>query len=249
MFPKWVVCFLLFIPCYGFSKEASVAVLIHGCHLETKNWEAIVFGDELHEGRATSGIAESLQQKAAFIIWGSGASEKEGMKESEYTFARTLGTHLEPLARYFGLPPGELSDYLKSKSLLQLEEKNTADEIRSALALCRDRQIEKLVLISSPTHIARCLQESCKLKMQEPYRNIRIYARASDVCFEKTTPHDVLIIEPPHRTDRPQLPLHHLFRQLFHRLNGPEGSLLYADLIDWLEQDLSKSPPFLFSLQ
>jgi len=219
------------------SDPPSVAILIHGCHLETKNWDEIMFGNESQEGRVTSGIDEALKQRAGLILWGSGASQtNEQMKESEFTFLQATSTHLDQLANHFHLSPSHLSTYLKKTSLLQIKEKNTAEEIQSALAICEKRKIKNLVLISSPTHIARCLQEGCKQKYKKENQDIRIYARSSDVCFINSTPQDVIIVEPPHRADRPQIPIHELFKKIFYLLKENEAQKLYADLMQLVSE-------------
>lgn len=42
--------------------------------------------------------------------------------------------------------------------------------------------------------------------------NIRIFATASDTCFANSVPDDVVIFEPPHRTDRPNHPINRVVR-------------------------------------
>jgi hypothetical protein len=195
-------------------NHPSIAILIHGCHVETKNWDGIMFGDELSQGRVSSGVEEALRQKAGLIIWGSGASiTREGILESQYTFLQATHVHLDSLAQKMGLSCSKLLKFLTKISFLEPKAQNTKEEIRSALEICSERKIKKLVLISSPTHIARCLQEACKQKTAGKYRNILIYARASDVCFVNSTPEDVFIVEPPHRTDRSELPIHALIKK------------------------------------
>lgn len=214
------------------TNRPSTAILIHGCHLETKNWDAIMFGDGVAQGRVNSGIEEAWQQKADLIIWGSGASiTPEGVLESQYTFFQATHAHLESLAQRISLSHSKLLKFLTKISFLEPKAQNTKEEVRSALDICSKKNIRKLVLISSPTHIARCFQEACKQKAAGPYSDILIYARASDVCFADSTPEDVLIVEPPHRSDRSQLPINALIKKIFLRLQEKGGDeKLYSDL-------------------
>jgi len=230
--------------CFSAPKEKHIAtaVLIHGCHLETQHWDEIMFGDPLRHGRVTCGIEEALREGAEVIIWGSGASmTEEGVKESEQIFHLATTSKLNHLAEMVGASPSELLQFLNRTVILEFDSHNTATEIQSALQICQEKNIEKLVLISSPTHIARCLQEGCKQKGIQNAEPL-IYARASDVCFYNSTPHDVVVIEPPHREDKPQPKIFTVMRRLFSLIqdkeNGEEFYTLITKFFDQYETQL-----------
>ena len=184
------------------SPRKDVGVLIHGCHLEAEGWERIVFGEGDQLGRVPVGLAEAVNRNAKLIFWGSGGSvSKDGLKESEYTYAKVFAK-LEHLARQVDRSPAELAKFVKEVSFLDTKSKNTEQEIKAALRQCRARGIKELILISSPTHIARCLQEACKLKVKKKPFPIAFYARPCDTCFANSKPYDVVIIEPPLRIAR-----------------------------------------------
>lgn len=201
----------------------KVAILIHGCHVQAKEWDNIVFGSADHLGRVPVGIEEAIHKKAILIFWGSGASQThEGQKESEYTFQQAIGPKLEELAWYVKKESQELSKYLKQVSYIDHEARNTTEELELATKECDARGISELILISSPTHIARCLQEACKLKSKQPHIGVKFYARASDTCFADSTPEDIVIIEPPHREDMSKVPFHRTAKRIFQFLRNPE---------------------------
>lgn len=196
------------------SQSSSVGILIHGCHLGAVQWGQIVFGDTKHPGRVLTGIEEAIYRNASLVFWGTGASEKEGLKESEYTYTQALGPKLYDIARHVRREPGQLKEYLERVSFIDKETQNTVEEIGAAIRQCRERHITELFLVSSPTHIARCHQEALKQVAESDELSIKIYAIASRTCFAQSTPGDVTIFEPPHRGDMPNVPIHKTVRGL-----------------------------------
>ena len=187
----------------------KTAVLIHGCHLQAKDWENIIWGcPEVNVlGRIPKGLLLAAQEDAELVYWGTGASEVNGVKESRKIFA-FAATHSGSLVYDgFGLNEKTINKLL-SRSFIDTESQNTLQEVRGAMQLCAERGIERLILVSSPTHIARCLQCAERVRAEGGFENLQVFATASDTCFADSTPDDVLIVEPPHRGDRAEIPLH-----------------------------------------
>lgn len=185
--------------------------------MQAEDWENIVWGDPRRGvyGRVPKGLAQAQLHKAQFIFWGTGASQKDGLKESQYTFQYAI-QHASEMPAYRGLDAYEIEAMLKEISHIDLVTQNTTEEIRAALDECHKRGIQELILVSSPTHIARCHQEALKvLAATGNAHQVLVYATASDTCFVNSTPADVVIVEPPHRGDRPKHPVHKHVRGIF----------------------------------
>ncbi len=205
------------------SQLKDVAILIHGCHLKADEWEQIVFGEGNRLGRVPAGIAEAVDRKAKLIFWGTGASASDtGVKESEYTFNQTTGPKLKELASRLKIEPSELLAYLKKVSVVDTASQNTSEEIRAAADKCVEMGIKQLYLVSSPTHIARCLQEACKIKEASQDLPLTLYALPSETCYANSTASDVVILEPPHRGDLPSVPFHQTVQGVFPILRNAE---------------------------
>ena len=187
----------------------KTAVLIHGCHLQAKDWENIIWGDPQNGvwGRASKGLQVAIREKPELIYWGTSASEKNGIKEAQYTFDYAL-SHVKDLEYFKRRDVQDIEQSLHRVSFIDMETQNTPQETRRAMEMCRDRGIERLVLVSSPTHVARCLQSAERVRAEGGFEGLEILATASDTCFADSTPADVLIVEPPHRGDRPEVPIH-----------------------------------------
>lgn len=203
----------------------SIGVLIPGYHLKADQWEKVVFGEIENKrlGRVSTAIEEAIKRKAAFIFWGAGGSETEtGLKESQYTYQQATGPKLKQLAWHVKQDPDELYKYLQRVSFIETSAKDTAAEIKSAVQECEMRGIKELILVSSPTHLPRCMKEAALLKEQNPELSITFYGRASDTCFANTHAADVTIIEPPHRSDIPPVAFNQTLRDIFQFSKNPE---------------------------
>lgn len=218
--------------------SGKVGILIHGCHLEAEDWQRIVFGDEHHLGRVPTGIIEAFKHNAELIFWGTGASwkltNKGKMHESEYTYHRTLGSELHQVAEKVQRSAEEIAAYVKKVSVIDTKTQNTNEEIKAALDECIKRKIDSLILVSSPTHIARCLQTACIVQEQAKHKlPITIYATFSETCFYKTKAENVKIIEPPHRGDHPKppVPIYKIIGKMFKISRRIETFRLYV--FDW----------------
>ena len=147
------------------EKGGGYAVAIHGCHLQADEWRNIVFGEEEKWGRVPTGVLAALEHQATLVYWGTGASSIDTpsgkMLEGEYTFSQSLGPELEKISARVGKSAKELHAYLSRVSVVNRDSKNTAEEVSAAIRECQARGIKNLILVSSPTHIARCLQTAC----------------------------------------------------------------------------------------
>ncbi len=217
---------------YESSGLKPTAVLVHGCHVNAIGWKEIVYGNlDGRLGRVPTALEEAVNKQASLIFWGTGASEKKGSKESEYTYQKAIGSKLAGLAAVVGKDQEDLRRYVTKVSYVDKKTQNTAEEIGLAIKKCKKRGIEELILVSSPTHIARCLQEACKIQDQMPDLAIKFYALPSKIGFFKLTdegkkeelsPASVTIVEPPHRGDMPKIFFNDTVRDIFGLLKSEE---------------------------
>ena len=215
-------------------SSSKVGVLIHGCHVNATGWKEIVFGNqEGHLGRVPMGVREALEHQAQLIYWGTGASEKKGKKESRYTYDKAQGSKLKDLAIRVERTPVNLSGYLSRVSVIDEEAQNTAQEIRNAIRKCQELNIHELILVSSPTHIARCHQTALQIKRDEfSELSLKICALASQVGFFQRTPEgteiehppsSVAIFEPSHRGDMPPNSISDVLKGIFRHLGNSDA--------------------------
>ena len=192
-----------------------IGVLIHGCHLQATGWEDIVWGDPEKGilGRIPKALQVAHDRRADLIYWGTGASEKDGLTEAAYTFNYAV-QRAGSLPPFKGLDVYQVQSLLQKTAFIDLETQNTKQEIKRCLGVCHARDISTLILVSSPTHIGRCITEAEVLRAAGYAKGINIEATASDTCYANSAPSDVLILEPPHRGDRPDVPFYKTLRRV-----------------------------------
>lgn len=200
----------------------KTGVLVHGCHLDAYDWRGIVWGypkDGLM-GRAPKGVLIAHQEQAELIVFGTGASsrvvERDGreltMKEGEYTLDYLLG-HFDELAQFpafAGLDLSALRERVTAIGQAESRSQNTREEVREAAELFLERGIERVVLVSSPTHISRCIRDAYAALEGPGFEGLRqnLFATPSDSGYLGARAEDVVIFEPPHRADRHSAPIH-----------------------------------------
>jgi len=220
------------------KPKKPAAVLVHGLHLQTEGWERLVWGiPGLTEvGRIPRAIEVALKEDAELLMWGTGASvdEKTGLKESEYTQKFALD-HVNELAAYTGRTVEEITRIISQRSVLQLETTNTKNETAEALSLCAERGINTLYLVSSPTHVPRCLLTAIQLS-KEPH-GIVLCGVPADTSTEHWQPKDVAVVEPSHRPDRDESPFNLLAKRMASaRKYEEEAPVLYRDIEKCLDE-------------
>jgi hypothetical protein len=232
---------------YSQQLNETLAVLVHGCHVEATDWNNIIIGTDLPNGkigRATLGVATALKLRAAHIIWGTGASERDGIKEARVIFEEVL-RHASEITTYCNeVLNGEywtetdLVDYLKRFSIFDTVSQNTRQETAEAASFCESIGISTIVQVSSPTHIARCFQEALVWKERNPNSSLTFHPLASTTCYANSSASEVVVTEPPHRGDRATLRQDKLVKMLMklRRLPNEKAFAVAYDICEVLQK-------------
>lgn len=218
----------------------DVLIVLHGCHLDAQGWEQMIWGepaDGLY-GRAPRALMESQKYQDPLIFWGSGGSSLNGITEADHTFKLACERFAE-LAQFSEHSPESFRAYLTSVTHMNRTATTTTEEIVAAAKICRQQVISKLVVVSSSTHIARCLQEALIAKADGLLPGVEVYATAADTAYAGYSARDTVVVEPPHRGDMPQVAFHENAKRLFQFLRSEKHAhglnRDWAALIDkWL---------------
>jgi hypothetical protein len=198
----------------------STMVLVCGCHvaadLEGKDWTGITFGDKEYptlEGRVVMGLQTVVEQKAHFLRFGTGASSADGQSEAAITKAAAR-SFLPRITELLQLDEQQI-DFLSgvlAYATLDEDSLNTCAEVKLAMVFCMVYRIDRLVIVSSPWHIQRAYTYALDLANQvrrdgndEPPDIIPVASYGSTAS--------IAISEPPHRGDRPKVPIHTFIRR------------------------------------
>lgn len=223
-----------------FSPEPKslekAGVWIHGCHLQSDGWEEIMWGIPPDKpGRIPQGVLLAWEEQASLLGMGTGASKsKDGRFEGEF-IADTLMERLDSLQDFTHLQhiqPDALKHFVKKVAFAETESQNTLQEIKAAFKGFASLGISRGYLVSSPTHLPRCL--ACALSVSENEREYtgEVYVSASATCYKNYNASDVVVVEPPHRGDRDKtlddLPFHEMVKKSF-KISGDKRQAFLQD--------------------
>ncbi|MEK7180794.1 MAG: hypothetical protein AAB738_00470 [Patescibacteria group bacterium] len=194
----------------------KVGVLVHGRHLQSIDWDQIIWGKSpvklgslpmlvfIVLNRGVEGIEK--------IIFGSGASEKDGLKESQHMllYFKSMAHRLSEFDQIINHPNFELShrqtffNDLFSKIECDTVSQNTSEEIAIAADKFTKLNIKEVIQIANASHAPRCARDSAVLREKNIIPFSQTWSVVSDMMiYPGTTAEEVVVIEPPHRGDDP----------------------------------------------
>lgn len=199
----------------------KTGIVVHGCHLGAVGWENLVWGIAPHQmGRLPKAIQILAQLGASVVYFGTGASEKDGKLEGQYAFDTLFArkselAHFEALQHVMHLgidihltPDGPvIYTGTQAKVVIDTYTQNTVEELIGAAEAFIANDVGQIVLISSATHMPRCLKEAQRVYNDPKYENRykrfaqNLLVAPADTCFDGATYADPVIIEPAHRGD------------------------------------------------
>ncbi len=186
----------------------KTGLLCHGRHVLAKNWKFHQWGDKEKGllGQVMKTILLASQENPEIIIFGTGASEKDGLKESEYTI-KYMFEHFDDLyalPQFQGMDIEQLRAFMKLKSIPEKKSQNTYEEIKRALEIFSHHGIERAIWVSNPDHISRCMQLAHQVYCETNSKTLQnFFAAQSDIGYNGTPSITSKIVEMPHRGDDP----------------------------------------------
>ncbi len=198
---------------------SNIGILVHGRHVGALGWEKLMWGCPTEDkfGSLTRMVLEVLdrgQENIGTIIFGTGTSEHDGLKEAECMkqYLQKNFTKLSEFSTIKEHPRFQSSDDIAHLSKLidnifcEIKSKNTAQEVRNAAKIFAKNDCKEIYHISCSSHISRCVLDMKKAWARgEIPKDQRWYGAPDDMTFEGTSLEDVVVVEPPHRGDDPRL--------------------------------------------
>ena len=135
---------------------------------------------------------------------------------------------------FSGIPLDQLEQLLRRVVVADVVSKNTIEEVEVGLRVMAEAHCHKAVLVSSPTHLPRCLACACRVEAEQPdLFHGSVWASPSDTSYHNFTPGDVVVVEPPHRGDRDlaldRLPFHEMVKRSY-RISAEEKEAFLEEL-------------------
>lgn len=195
---------------------AAAGVLIHSRHLQTVEWERLVWGVPGEDSLGSLPkvvellLAENSSEPITTIVLGCGPSKKDGLSESVYTKQYFLA-HLPALKqfpRFRTLSTQALAKLHKRlQQIITMDTLNRSiDEVIVAADIFKQYGVHTVLQVTAASHAPRCvqIQAAARAKGHIP-TNQQWLLVADERCYEGADPFATLIMEPPHRGDDPML--------------------------------------------
>jgi hypothetical protein len=219
----------------------NAGVHVFGRHVDAKDWPKHQIGDPETKrlGALGKGLLLALECDTPWLTIGTGASEKDGLKESEYTKKYGL-THPELYLWHPGFQrfnPNYIRETLQGAHC-DTASKNTRQEIEALQQFYLALDLKHLVAVTCPTHASRCAKELWDTLNGQDCANafkLQFMLIMADVPFTGSLPRDVVIIEPPHRGDDNSPPFYKLIPRIF-KLSAEAKHRFFCQLESLLNQ-------------
>lgn len=175
--------------------ERKTGILVHGYNLNADNWMDVAWGrppDQL--GRVPRAVLLAAEMGVDVMVFGTGASERDGVKEGEWTI-RYLLDHFGQLSDFplfWETNLASLEQEISQAAVPELTSRRTSEEAQAASSVFVELNAERVFVVSSPDHIFRChlnmYAALTQLSKDRPVaRELRrdLFAVASDVPYRK----------------------------------------------------------------
>lgn len=214
----------------------ETAILVHGHHLETADWESVVWGDPVHGvyGNVPKGLVEALRFDADTIVMGTGASEKDGLTEGEYAL-KIARERIHEIPEFKDMAPEDARAWLDARVVTEPTAQNTPQEIIAGAQIARGRGAVRLIQVACRTHSPRAYKTA--ISVLSANSDIRFfldnfYSVTSGSKYDNGDSDDVVVIEPPHRPDRPHVFFNKTAQAIVEHMSDPRAN----DLDDALKR-------------
>lgn len=137
------------------------------------------------------------------VLFGSGASEQNGVKEGDYNIRFLLYewkrlSEFEAFRKYPKYEMERLKDRIAGIAESETKSHNTFSELEYGLPRLIGLGCQRIVLLTEPTHISRALAHGFEVlaKLGGHNASVSLIGEHSDVNPSKVQPHEVVVFEP-----------------------------------------------------
>eukprot|EP00752_Nemacystus_decipiens_P008617 g7696.t1 len=117
-------------------------------------------------GRLPHGARLAWEENACVVVLGTGASERDGVVEGRYAleYLKSNWDRLREFGEAFsGVDIDEMRRVVQPVLVAEVRSQNTREELLEAGRIFRKENCDRIILVSSPTHLPRCLRDACSL--------------------------------------------------------------------------------------
>jgi len=201
-------------------EQFASGALVHGRHVQTQNWERLVWGDPKANRLGSLPtlarviLEESKDRPITTIVMGTGASERDGRKEAEVMKGFLLDNfdklgQFPTFREHIGLQTVAARDILEGRLhhiITETTSQNTDQEVAAAAKVFAEHGVTFVSQITAASHAPRSmLVQSAAREAGAIPADQRWSLVADDMTFGDGPVRDVTVLEPPHRGDDPAI--------------------------------------------
>lgn len=184
----------------------STGMYVHGLNLNDPEWDRIVWGQPPHTmGRVPRAVHFLMTrgQDVELMLFGSGASHRDGIAEGLYTLKYLLRRwwdlrEFDVFKRHSRFYLWLLRRRLERIAKPETESRNTFTELKEALPIFDEAGVSRIVVVSELTHVVRCLAHLGENAEARGWLNRFEFSAEASVSFPKRVKaSQVVVFEPP----------------------------------------------------
>lgn len=224
----------------------KIGILVHGRHVNAVDWEKLMWGELPNKlGSLPLMLLVALNcglENVAGIVFGTGASERDGVKEAQVMKNFLLGKLddmfvVASLFETLGHPRFQtLYDLSKIRDLCgqiicETKSQNTDQEVASAAKIFADLGVDEVRQVTCGSHAPRCQLAQLKMRAAGVIPSRQLWScYGDDMTYSGSLIGDVVVSEPPHRGDRPKTPIHLAVKRADRLGRGTLSNEFYGEL-------------------
>lgn len=184
----------------------KTGMFVHGLNLKDEEWTEIIWGKPPHFlGRATTALhlLDTEYPQIDHVLFGSGASERDGVKEGAYIIQYLLDNwsnlrHFEAFGAHWWPWMWKLKDRFRRIAQPEIQSHNTYSELEFGIPRLYTAGCSRIVHVTEPTHISRARAHGEDiLKKLGLSGKVSLVSESSKVMPAKVDPGQVVVFEPP----------------------------------------------------
>lgn len=179
-------------------------------------------------GNVPKGLVEALRFDADTILFGTGASHKDGLNEGEYAL-KLARERWQEIPEFKSKDAHEVEAWLERSAVIESTAQNTVDEIRAGAHIAKERGAERLIQVACRPHSVRAHKFAVSVLSADSELRFflkHLYSVTSDTQYDSGDIDDVVVVEPPHRPDRPSVFFNATLQDVVKHMGDPRAQEL-----------------------
>lgn len=185
------------------GNGTRTALIVHGYNLNHSDWNEVMWG-EIERGllgRVPMSMLVCHRRRPDLIIWNTGASERDGVREADYIYAWALNNVNKMPSQFVefkNIDVQALANHVRRVSVTEVESTRTREALLHAIPHLTNGGTllyDEVIQVTSKNHAGRVLRDSIALWWEEKGLMIPTAVYAAHTGYAGGTASEVTIVE------------------------------------------------------